>query len=118
MSAAMPEVTVMPERAPDAPDAQDGPFCRRQRVRFSSEQQEVFNREIKKAKEKTRREHEEREAKLRSDIRELIWAAEQLLFKRLSRQQQQDIARGLTEIKREYAPTEGRNDVGNDRATG
>ena len=114
-AAAMPEVTVAPERAPDGPDAQDEAFHRR--VTFSSEQQKVFDRNWGKKEGKLRREHEEREAKLRSDVRELIWAAEQLLFKRLNRQQQH-IARGLSEIKREYAPTEGRNDAGNDRATG
>lgn len=101
-----PEATVMPERAQDATGVPDGPSCRTfapERPHFTPVQQKAFDRAFAKREAKLRAEFAALEGKLRNDIMEMVWACEQLLFKKLSPQHAQEIARGVDQIKREYS---------------
>src|ERR1019366_2216704 len=101
-----PEAAVMPERDQDATVAQDGLSCRTfapERPHFNPVQQRAFDRAFSRREAKLRAEFAALEGKLRNDIMEMVWACEQLLFKKLSPQHAQEIARGVDQIKREYS---------------
>ena len=89
----------------DTTGAPDGPSCRTfapERPHFTPVQQKAFDRAFAKREAKLRAEFAARGAHCRNDIAELCWACEQLLFKKLSPQHAQEIARGVDQIKREY----------------
>jgi hypothetical protein len=103
MPAAVEQVTTPTEPAPDAQT-----FYRRRppETIFSPDQQKVFDKAFTKRMAKERREFEAERSALRRDVKELLWACEQLLFKSLTPQQRQDFAGVVIEMRREYGPEE------------
>jgi hypothetical protein len=98
-SATLPAVAAVEQPQPPANEGFYRPAKpRAERARFDAAQQAVLDREIVRAKRKAA----ERFHRAADDIRELVWACEQLLYKKLSQEQAQDIAKGVQEIKAEY----------------
>jgi hypothetical protein len=107
MSAAtVPEVEVVTASTEPAPDAQAFYGRRPPETIFSPDQQKVFDKAFTKRMAKERREFEAERSALRRDVKELLWACEQLLFKSLTPQQRQDFAGVVIEMRREYGPEE------------